>query len=105
MYGNTLTFRVWGDYALFSDPVTRTGGEKTTLIVPTYQALKGICESIFWKPTITWYVDRVKILKPIVTESKGIRPIKYGGGNDLSYYTYSILVSQNDGQYHRVLPA
>lgn len=88
MYGNSLSYRVWGDYALFSDPVTRTGGEKTTLTVPTYQALKGITESIFWKPTIIWFIDRVKIMKPILTESKGIRPIKYGGGNDLSYYTY-----------------
>ncbi len=88
MYGNTLTFRVWGDYALFSDPITRVGAEKTSLLVPTYQALKGICESIYWKPSIVWFIDRVKIMSPILTESKGIRPIKYGGGNDLSYYTY-----------------
>ena len=27
-------------------------------------------------------------MKPIQTESKGIKPIKYGGGNDLAYYTY-----------------
>lgn len=27
-------------------------------------------------------------MKPIQTEVKGIRPIKYSGGNDLSYYTY-----------------
>lgn len=27
-------------------------------------------------------------MNPIQTESKGIRPIRYGGGNDLSYYTY-----------------
>lgn len=88
MNGNSITYLLSGDYALFSDPVTRTGGEKASLIVPTYQALKGITESIYWKPSIIWYVDRVKILKPIITETKGIRPIKYGGGNDLSYYTY-----------------
>ena len=88
MYGNTLTYRVWGDYALFSDAITKSGGEKTTLIVPTYQSLKGIVESCYWKPSLIWYIDRVKIMKPILTESKGIRPIKYGGGNDLSYYTY-----------------
>ncbi|NLC40926.1 MAG: type I-C CRISPR-associated protein Cas5 [Clostridiaceae bacterium] len=88
MYGNTLTYRVWGEYALFTDPVVRAGGEKSTLTVPTYQSLKGIVESCYWKPSIIWYIDRVKIMKPILTESKGIRPIKYGGGNDLSYYTY-----------------
>ena len=62
-------------------------------MLPTYQALKGICESVYWKPSIIWYVDSVKILKPIRTESKGIRPIKYGGGNDLAYYTYLSDVS------------
>lgn len=85
---NEVKFKVYGDYALFTDPLTKIGGEKSTLMIPTYQALKGICESIYWKPTIIWYVDKVKIMKPIKTESKGIRPIKYSGGNDLSYYTY-----------------
>ena len=27
-------------------------------------------------------------MNPIQTEVKGIRPIKYGGGNELAYYTY-----------------
>lgn len=27
-------------------------------------------------------------MNPIQMEVKGIRPIKYTGGNDLSYYTY-----------------
>ncbi len=85
---NKITFKVSGRYALFTDPVTKIGGEKSTLMIPTYEALKGICSSIYWKPSIIWYVDRVCIVKPIRTESKGIRPIKYGGGNDLAYYTY-----------------
>ena len=85
---NRITFKVSGNYALFTDPVTKIGGEKSTLMFPTYQALKGICESIYWKPSIIWVVDRVKIINRIQTESKGIRPIKYGGGNDLSRYLY-----------------
>ncbi|MFI3214589.1 MAG: type I-C CRISPR-associated protein Cas5c [Eubacteriales bacterium] len=85
---NKITFRVTGRYGLFTDPVTKIGGEKNTLMIPTYEALKGICSSIYWKPSIIWYIDRVCIVKPIKTESKGIRPIKYGGGNDLAYYTY-----------------
>ena len=28
-YRNTIEFQVYGDYALFSDPVTRVGGEKS----------------------------------------------------------------------------
>lgn len=88
-HSNTLTFRVWGRFALFSDPITRVGGEKYSYPVPTYQALKGIAESCYWKPTFTWFVDAVRVMKPIETESKGIRPIRYNDGtNDLSIYTY-----------------
>lgn len=92
---NIVKFNVSGKYALFTDPLTKIGGEKSTLMIPTYQALKGICESIYWKPSIIWYIDSVHILNPIRTESKGIRPISYNGGNDLSYYTYLTDVSYN----------
>lgn len=85
---NAVTFKVYGQYALFTDPLTKIGGEKCTLMLPTYQALKGITESVYWKPSIIWFIDKVRIMRPIRTESKGIRPIKYGGGNDLSMYTY-----------------
>ena len=85
---NSVQFKVYGKYALFSDPITRPGGEKFSYQVPTYQALKGITESIYWKPTLIWHIDKVRIMKRIQTESKGIRPIKMSGGNDLAYYTY-----------------
>lgn len=85
---NTVEFAVRGRYALFSDILTRAGGEKLSYPVPTYEALKGILQSVYWKPTITWYIDEVRIMNPIRTVRKGIRPIKYGGGNDLAYYTY-----------------
>ena len=87
-YRNTIEFLVYGDYALFSDPVMRVGGEKTSYHIPTYEALKGIIHSIYWKPTIIWYVDAVRVMNPIQTETKGIRPIAYNGGNELAYYTY-----------------
>ena len=88
-YPNTISLRVYGRYALFSDPITRVGGEKCSYPVPTYQALKGIMESVYWKPTLILYVDAVRIMNRIETQSKGILPIKYNdGGNDLSIYTY-----------------
>lgn len=87
-YENSISFEVWGRYALFSDPITRMGGEKASYPIPTYEALKGICESVFWKPTFNWRIDAVRIMSVIRTESKGIRPIKYSGGNELSIYTY-----------------
>ena len=85
---NIIEYTVFGRYALFTDPLSKTGGEKCSYQIPTYQALKGITESIYWKPTITWVIDECRIMKYIQTESKGIRPIKYSGGNDLSLYTY-----------------
>lgn len=87
-YRNTIEFEVRGPYALFSDPVMRVGGEKTSYHIPTYEALRGITESIYWKPTIMWIIDAVRVMKPIQTETKGIRPITYNGGNELAYYTY-----------------
>lgn len=85
---NSVQFKVYGKYALFSDPITRPGGEKLSYQVPTYQALKGVIESVYWKPTFIWYVDAVRVIKRIQTESKGVRPIKMSGGNDLAYYAY-----------------
>lgn len=85
---NSVEFKISGRYALFSDPVTRVGGEKFSYQIPTYQAIKGILESVYWKPTFVWHIDAVRVMKKIQTESKGIKPIKMNGGNDLSYYTY-----------------
>lgn len=92
-YPNIVEFQVSGDYALFSDPLMRVGGEKCSYQIPTYEALKGILASVYWKPTLIWFVDAVRVMAPIQTEVKGVRPIKYqhgakDSGNDLAYYTY-----------------
>lgn len=120
-YPNVVEFAVTGDYALFSDPVTRLGGEKCSYPIPTYEALKGILSSIYWKPTIVWIVDEVRVMEPITMEVKGIRPIKYHGGNDLAYYTYlkkcryhvrahfewnenrpELTADRNENKYHQI---
>jgi CRISPR-associated protein Cas5d len=87
---NQIEFMVYGDYALFTDPLTKVGGEKCTTQVPTYQALKGIVESIYWKPTIIWYVDEVRVINPIRTESKNMRPMNLEDEKKpaLAIYTY-----------------
>lgn len=85
---NGIEFSVKGKYALFTNPITRMGGEKSSYQIPTYEALKGITESIYWKPSIKIIVDSVRVMNPIKMESKGIRPINYGGGNTLANYTY-----------------
>lgn len=85
---NSVELEVYGKYALFSDPITRVGGEKFSYQIPTYQALKGMLESVYWKPTFIWVIDAVRVMNRIQTEGKGIRPIELSGGNQLSYYTY-----------------
>lgn len=85
---NSIEFKVSGRYALFSDPINRIGGEKFSYQVPTYQALKGILESVYWKPTLIWIIDEVRVMNLIKTQSQGIRPVNFSGGNTLSIYTY-----------------
>ncbi len=85
---NDISFILWGRYALFTDPVTKTGGEKCSYHVPTYEAIKGVLKSIYWKPTIIWYVDKIRIIKPIQTQTKGTKPLVWGGGNSLAIYTF-----------------
>lgn len=85
---NIVEFEVYGPYGLFADPLMRVGGEKNSYQVPTYEALKGVLSSVYWKPTLIWFIDEVRVMNRIQTEVKSIRPIKYNGGNDLAYYTY-----------------
>ena len=86
---NIVEFKVQGKAALFTDPLTKIGGEKCSYHIPTYEALKGILSSVYWKPTFVWIIDEVRIINAIRTQTKGMKPIKYyGGGNDLSIYTY-----------------
>lgn len=88
-YRNTVEFEVVGDYALFTDPLTKLGGQKMSYQVPTYEAIKGILKNIYWKPTIIWIIDAVRIMNPIQTESKGVRPINYvNSENGLAFYHY-----------------
>ena len=94
MAKNSITFLVYGRYALFTDPITHLGGEKCSYHVPTYEALKGIAKSIYWKPTIVWRIKRVRIMNPFRTQTKGMKPIAYEkAGNTLSIYTYMVNVA------------
>ena len=120
-HDNFVEFKVSGDFALFSDVLTRPGGEKCSYPIPTYEALKGILSSVYWKPTFIWVIDQCRVMNKISMERKGIRPIKYGGGNDLSYYTYlrdveyqvrahfewndnrpELLGDQNENKHHNI---
>ena len=89
---NVIEFEVYGKYALFTDPVTKIGGEKAYVTkVRHYQALKRkLLSQSTGSQLFVWIIDKVRVLNPIKMESKGIRPIVYGGGasNSLAHYTY-----------------
>lgn len=85
---NQISFKLWGKYALFTDPITKVGGEKCSYHIPTYEAIKGVLKSIYWKPTIVWHIDRVRVMKPIRTQTKGVKPLVWSGGNSLAIYTF-----------------
>lgn len=84
----SVEFEVSSRIALFSDPIISAGGEKSTYEIPTYEAMKGVLKSIYWKPTFEWFVDKVRVMNPIKMETRGVKLPKINGGNDLAYYTY-----------------
>lgn len=85
---NAIEYKVWGRFALFTDPLTKIGGEKCSYHIPTYEALKGVTKSIYWKPTLVWVIDQVRVMKRIRTQTKGTKPLEYNGGNTLAIYTF-----------------
>ena len=85
---NNISLRVFGRNALMTDPITKTGGEKYSYLIPTYEVMKGVLKSIYWKPTFIWIIDRVRVIKKIITTSKGIKTLNYKGGNKIHNYTY-----------------
>lgn len=85
---NGIEFKVSARHALFTDPLTKIGGEKCSYHIPTYEALKGITKSIYWKPTLIWVIDEVRVMKRIRTQTKGTKPLDFGGGNTLAIYTF-----------------
>ncbi len=80
--------RVRGDRALFTNPATKGGSERSSYSVPTRQALQGIVDSIYHKPTFTNVVTEVKVLNQIQTELHGIRALLHDYSADLSYVSY-----------------
>ncbi|MBE6888843.1 MAG: type I-C CRISPR-associated protein Cas5 [Ruminococcaceae bacterium] len=88
-YPNVIQFELSGRYALFTDPLTKSSGEKCTLPVPTYEALKGAARSIYSSRSFCWVIDSVRIMQPIVTESIAITRTGYFENfTDISIYTF-----------------
>ena len=89
IFRNRIELEVSGRYAMFTDPLTVTGGERCSLPVPTYEALKGIVSAVYWVPQIRWMIEDVRVMEQIRTESVSVKNRKYySTGCDLSLYTY-----------------
>jgi CRISPR-associated protein Cas5d len=88
MHEESDCIQVSGRFALFTDPLTKIGSEKCSYHIPTYEALKGVAKSIYWKPTFVWVIDKVRIMRRIRTQSKSMKPLVFSGGNSLAIYTY-----------------
>lgn len=56
--------------------------------VPTRQALNGIVDAIYYKPTFTNIVTEVKVINQIQTELQGVRALLHDYSADLSYVSY-----------------
>lgn len=75
-----FSFLAEGPMALFTMPMSKLNGERYTYSIPTYGALKGLVSNIYWKPTIMWVIDAVRVMNPI------------------EYETFSVL-DRYDGRY------
>lgn len=84
-----IYFSIKGNYGLFTDPLTMNSGQKFSYQIPTYAALVGIAEKIYWKPTFNWVIDCIRVMNPIQMETIGTVPRKFrASGVCPSAYTY-----------------
>lgn len=67
-----VTIEAWGDRALWTDPLTKAG-EKYSYPIPTIGGLRGLIESVYYKPTFIYQIHRIRIMTPIIYHSTGIR--------------------------------
>ncbi|HOO23238.1 MAG TPA: type I-C CRISPR-associated protein Cas5c [Clostridia bacterium] len=61
MFG--IKILVKGDYACFTRPEMKV--ERVSYDVPTPSAMRGLIESIYWKPGIQWIIDKIHVINPI----------------------------------------
>lgn len=59
----SICVEVWGEYACFTRPEMKV--ERVSYDVMTPSAARGLIESVYWHPGMTWIVDRIHVLAPI----------------------------------------
>ncbi|ABO49538.1 CRISPR-associated protein, Csd5d family [Desulforamulus reducens MI-1] len=61
--GYGIRLLVWGEFACFTRPEMKV--ERVSYDVMTPSAARGILESIHWKPSIVWKIDKIHVLNEI----------------------------------------
>lgn len=61
MSDDTVSIRVWGDFACFTRPEMKV--ERVSYPIITPSAARGILEAIFWEPQIHYLIDTVRVVK------------------------------------------
>lgn len=85
----TVCFEVSGRKALFCNPITKTGKEKSSYSIPTPSALIGLCKNIYWKPTIDYEILEFRVMNQINFEPVSQAVMHYyDDKRDLSIYKY-----------------
>lgn len=63
----TFYLKICGKNACFTRPEMKV--ERFSYDVMTPSAARGVLEAILWKPAISWQIERIDVLKPILWES------------------------------------
>lgn len=58
-----LEVKVWGELACFTRPEMKV--ERVTYPVMTPSAARGVCEAIYWRPQMRWWIEEIQVLNPI----------------------------------------
>jgi CRISPR-associated protein Cas5d len=61
MIENTISVRVWGDFACFTRPEMKV--ERVSYPLMTPSAARGVLEAIFWEPEVHYLIDSIRVLK------------------------------------------
>src|SRR5574344_1480271 len=72
-----IWFCVSGPFAQFTDPLFYNSSQKYTYPIPTYEAIRNIAKNIYWKPTIEWVIDKIRVVNQIKTETISQAPMKF----------------------------
>jgi CRISPR-associated protein Cas5d len=63
----TLSMRVRGPWAVFTNPALKVERISEPVMTPT--AAVGLLSAVLWKPAIDWRIERIKVLAPIAYTS------------------------------------